>query len=121
MSVDGARIVPLAGEPVTTPRLTVRWLRWHALRAAERIDPASADALDQGVSVAGLPVSRKVPVQVLLGWEANVAAHERVMDELRAGARFELRLTTPFVSFTATPLHPRAKQLREVRRFARAV
>lgn len=119
-SADGSRTVPFVGEPATTPRLAIRWLRRHALCAAQRIDPAPGDALHLGAIAAGHPLDEADPVQILRAWEVDIAAHERAMDELRAGARFELAVADPYVSLTVTPLHFKARQLREARPFARA-
>ncbi|MEX2982814.1 hypothetical protein [Streptomyces sp. C36] len=88
--------------------------------AAQRIDPAPEDVLHLGAITAGRPLGEGNSVQILRIWEADVAAHERAMDELRAGARVELVVTGPYVSLTATPLHPKARQLREARTFVRA-
>ncbi|MEV4434471.1 hypothetical protein [Streptomyces sp. NPDC049585] len=107
---DGSRLLALAGEPTKTPRLAVRWLRWHALYAANRLDPAPEDPHHLGLLRAGYPASRPDPTQILRAWEGDIQAHEQAMAELRNGESFAL-VVAPFAFLTAAPLYPRAAEL----------
>ncbi|MFF7022718.1 hypothetical protein ACFY97_17165 [Streptomyces klenkii] len=111
LAKDGSRrSLPLAGEPTKTPRLAVRWLRWHALYAANRLDPAPEDPQHLGFLRAGYSATRPDPTQILRAWESNVRAHEQAMAELRNGEPYAL-IVAPYAFLTAAPLYPQAAEL----------
>lgn len=101
---DEPEAMTLAAEPTTTPRLTLRWLQWHADRAAQELDPAPGDPHRLAALRVGLPAAWPDVTQSLRAWVADHDHHEHVLAELRAGRAYTLRASAPFVSLTAAPL-----------------
>ncbi|MEU3351315.1 hypothetical protein [Streptomyces sp. NPDC037389] len=114
VALDGEAAISLAAEPATTPRLAIRWMRWHAIHAAEQLDLAPEDPLHLGALRIGLSADTD-PTQALRTWEADGQEHERAMAALRDGERCELIFGFPFVSLTAVPLNVAPRRLREQR------
>lgn len=103
-AIGSESITSLAGEPTTTPRLAVRWLRWHAILLADRLDPAPGDPLRLGVLRLGLPVGTPDPAQALRSWAADDRQYEHAMERLRDKKRLEITVGLPLVKLTAYSL-----------------
>ncbi|MFD4629286.1 hypothetical protein ACFVYR_05205 [Streptomyces sp. NPDC058284] len=85
----------LGGYQAGSPRLAVRWLRMHAIRLANALDPIPETCPFPGGALRATDPGNPNPGHVFREWSRDLRVQERQMAALRTGEPFTVQAGGP--------------------------